>query len=156
MTRVVTFRFDFKNDVKYVLGSGNTIDWSISPTAYSQRGVRHGKTRTGSSLLERVGVQQGIGGWREQTGGGYGVFVFKESTLTLLRTEGSAAFKREIIFVHGPEGLACTANEAIARENGIGPINWRSAIDDAPVTIASWKQISSTCRVKKQAEVSAK
>jgi hypothetical protein len=38
---------------------------------------------------------------------------------------------------------------AFVREEGSGPVEFNSPVDGAPVTLVSWKQVSSTCVVWK-------
>jgi hypothetical protein len=72
--------------------------------------------------------------------------------LTFLRTFKEGAFKRTIAFNRSNDGLSCIANEAYAREEGVGDLTMNSAIDDTPVIIVIFKQISSTCRVVKRSQ----
>ena len=80
-------------------------------------------------------------------GGGHGVVVFGDGTLTFLRTLKGGALKRDVAFTRGAQGLACIATEAFVRESGVGAIFFDSSIDGVPMIVVSAKQISSTCRV---------
>jgi hypothetical protein len=140
----------FQNDVTLAIGSDGKIDQAISPTADTPRGRRHGPTRRSSHTLERPGDLKGL------LGGGDGVFVFTDGTLTWLRTFKGGGFKRTTTFARGAEGLTCTAIDSFARENGVGSIVLNSSIDGQQTEIVSYKPLSSTCRVKKQGQPSTK
>jgi hypothetical protein len=117
------------------------VTWySINDTP---RGVRQGKTLSGSYTLNRPAEVNPA-----NLGGGHGVWKFSDGTLTMLRTyKEGGAFKTEISFSRTAGGFACTANEAFAREGGTGPVVFNSAVDGVQVAILSWKQLSSDCQV---------
>jgi hypothetical protein len=138
-----TIPIRFQNDVKLVIGPEDRIQQTITPTSDTPRGRRVGRTRIGLFTLEKPHSVSGLGG-------GDGVYIFEDAVLTFLRTFKEGAFKRTIAFNRSSGSLSCTANEAYAREEGVGDLTLNSAIDDTPVIVVSSKQISSTCRVMKQ------
>jgi hypothetical protein len=81
-----------------------------------------------------------------------GVVLFEGGGLSFLRTFKRGALTPTIAFSRRANGLSCTAEETFAREEGVGDLAMNSAIDDTLVTIISYKQISSTCRVVKEGE----
>jgi hypothetical protein len=140
-----TFPVRSQDDVKLVIGADNRIEQSVTVTSDTPRGQRKGPTRTGVYTL---GEQRAIG----TLGGGNGILTFEDGVLTFIRTFKEGAVKRTFAFSRSPDGLSCTANQTFAREGGVGDLHMNSAIDDTPVIIVSFKQISSTCRVLKQSQ----
>lgn len=66
----------------------------------------------------------------------------------MLRTyKGAGGYKRTIAFERKDGAFTCTARETHVREEGVGRIVLRSAIDDAPIVVVSAKMASSTCKV---------
>jgi hypothetical protein len=132
-----------QTDLKYLIGPGEKFSWSMTPTVDTPSGRRQGKTVSVSSTLGRAAQSRA-------NGGGDVVNMFNEGTLTnLFVYAAGGGFKREITFTRNPKSLNCSARESFARENGTGPIIVNSSIDDLPLSIISWKQVSSTCRVSK-------
>jgi hypothetical protein len=140
-----TFPVRMQNDVKFVIGPADRVQQSVTPISETHRSRRIGATVTAPFQLEQSRSLAG-------RGGGEGVVTFTDGVLTFLRTFKKGAFKRTIALSRGPDGLTCTAGETFAREEGVGNIVLNSGFDDTPVTIISYKQISSTCRVLKQSE----
>jgi hypothetical protein len=131
----------FQNDLKIEIGPADTIRQTNSPTAYTTRGTRTGKTTSGSWTLERP----------QETptrGGGHGIWIFADGTLTFLRTFQGGALKRVFAFTRGAGGLTCTATQTFAREQGVRGIVLDSGIDNVPTVILSTKPISAMCRIK--------
>jgi hypothetical protein len=136
----------FQNDLKIEIGPADRIQQTNTTTAYTARGTRKGKTTSGWWTLERP---------RETTsrGGGHGVWIFADGTLTFLRTFQGGALKRVFAFTGGGAGgLNCTATQTFAREQGVHGIVLESAVDNVPIVILSTKPISAMCRVTKQSE----
>jgi len=131
-------------DLKLAIGPGGKFESWRTPTAYSARGVRRGKTRTASGSIEQVAEHKLLGG-------GHSVWILAGDSLTFLNTfEGSGGrggFKDTILFTRGPQGLMCTANNAFLREDGKAGIAYISGITGRNIILLSSKQISSTCRV---------
>jgi len=134
-----------QSDIRITIGAGGTIHMTGTPTAYTKRGVRKGKTTSGKWTVEQTREVK-------TRGGGHGVWIFEDAKLTFLRTYKGGAMKRTIAFARGADGLTCNYNETFVREVGVGGIVLESAIDGVPTTILSAKQISSTCRVTKQGQ----
>jgi hypothetical protein len=122
----------------------NKIEWTSTPTSHTPRGIRQGPTRTGRMTLGQPGETK-------QLGGGDYIWIFEDGTLTTLRTYAKqGGYKRTIAFAHEGGKITCTAKETFVREEGVGRIVLRSAIDDVPVEVLSAKQVASTCRVIKR------
>ena len=135
----------FESNVKIIIGSDDKLDFTWSSVSHTPRGVIQGKTLSGPITLNQAKETR-----PKNLGGGHAVWFFEDGRLTALRTyKSEGAFKRDITFTRSTDGFACAANEAFAREDGKGAVVMNSANDDVPVTIVSWKQVSSTCRVSK-------
>ena len=62
----------------------------------------------------------------------------------------AGGFKRTIHFARdGADTFTCKIEAAYLREDGVGRVATRSAIDNVPFTILSAKQVSSSCKVSK-------
>jgi len=129
-------------DVRVSIRDGR-IEGSISPSGHNARGPYQGAVQPVSAALDKPVVSGSFGG-------GNGIWFVNERTLTsVLVFKGGGAFRREIVFSRTDKGLACTIKEVFARENGAGPINWKSSLDGGSLTLISDRQTSSSCRVKK-------
>ena len=127
--------------IRIVFLADNKIDWSITPTSQTPRGVRHGATRKGSTTFGKPRDSRFLGG-------GQAVWLFEDGALTSLRTYGGAGgYKRTIAFARQGQSITCNIKETFVREEGVGRVALRSGIDSAPVTVISAKQVSSSCRV---------
>jgi hypothetical protein len=133
------------NHVRLSIGPEDKIEVVITPISDTPRGRRYGPSRKGTHKLEQPRSSQTLGG-------GHGVFVFMDGTLTWLRTFRGGAFKRTFAFARGAEGLTCTATDSFARESGRGRVFLDSSIDGRPVEVVSARQVASTCRVTHQKE----
>jgi hypothetical protein len=121
--------------------SGGRIEWSSVSTSDTPRGQRQGPVRSGKTTLGKARDSKFLGG-------GQAVWFFEDNALISLRTFADAGgFKRTVSFTLKDGVISCTANEAHVREEGVGGISFRSAIDDAPIVIISSKQSSSSCKV---------
>ena len=129
-----------ESDLTLLIGPGDQIQRTWTRTIHTPRGKIQGKPQTNLIKLERT---RELG----SMGGGHGVVVFGDGTLTFLRTLKGGALKRDVAFTRGAQGLACIATEAFVRESGVGAIFFDSSIDGVPMIVVSAKQISSTCRV---------
>ena len=134
------FPIKIESDVKLVIGPGDKVHQTWTPTTTGPKGTVKGKTLTTAVPLAKP---QEFGA----LGGGHGIFIFDDQTLTFLRTLKGGAFKRVIVFGRDKDGLTCTARETFAREDGDKPIFLDAVTDNIPMTIVSWKDISSTCTV---------
>jgi hypothetical protein len=141
-----TFPVRVQSILKITIGSDGKFDVTWHTVNDTPRGVFQGKTLSGSVTINQEAKEAS----KENLGGGVGVWLFSDGTLSSLRTyKAGGAFKRDISFSRTAEGFVCTANEAFAREKGSGPVVFNSPVDDVPVAIVNWKQLSSTCRVSK-------
>lgn len=132
-----------RQDWRFVIGSGERIQYESTITAFFRRGSRSSTPETGTARLGRPGQTA-------QHGGGDGVWVFANGTLTFLRTyRGEGGYKRSIHFSRSPSGYSCTIKTAFARENGRGAIRFTSPVDGGRVEMLSAKTVSSSCRVAK-------
>lgn len=123
----------------------NVIRFEFSSTSFGPRGSRQAPVQKGRALLGRVIEPRNLDG-------GQVVWVFEDGALTTLRIFGNAGgFKRTISFTRtdGAGGFACKIEAAHLREDGVGRVSTRSPVDNAPVTILSSKQASSSCKVSK-------
>jgi hypothetical protein len=133
-------------DTKLTIGPGTSLYVTLTSTSHHPRGVSKGQPISFVSRLERPGEVA-----KSNMGGGHGVWVFSDGTLTNLRTYGGGgAFKRDIVFTRTAGGLACKITEGFAREGGTGSIAFNSPIDGVLVTVVSARQVSSSCQVTKR------
>jgi hypothetical protein len=118
----------FQNDLKIEIGLSDRIQQMNSPTAYTARGIRKGKTTSGSWTIERS---------RETVtrGGGHSMWIFADGTLTFLRTFKGGALKRVFAFARSSNRLNCTASRTFVHEQGVRGIHLDSGIDDVPTVI---------------------
>jgi hypothetical protein len=137
------FAVTMNNELQVVVGHEGKIEQTWTPTAHTPRGTRRGETRRGSFILDQVREIQGLGS-------GKGMYQFKEGALIFLRTFREGAFRRTITFARSDEGFKCAATESFARQQGTGNIVLNSGIDGAPLTVVSWKPISSICHLTKR------
>lgn len=117
-----------KNDVKIIIGPGDNINGTPTTTSHTPRGETPRQT---PSVLNHT----------------------QQSRRTRVRWWSHLkedAFRRTIAFAHSGEGFTCTANESLARENGVGGIAFNSSFDDVPVMVVTYEQISSSCLVAKR------
>ena len=121
----------------------NAVQFHVSSTSHTPRGTRQGPDQKGRVVIGKVSEAKSLDG-------GQAVWVFEDGTLTTLRTYGNAGgYKRTIIFTRDGKGLNCIVKGSYVREEGVGRIATRSAIDNVPVTILSAKQGPSDCKVSK-------
>lgn len=139
--REVPNRLDMRLRVKFL--RDNAIEFQMTSTSHMRRGAKDGPVLKGQVVL-------GVIYDARSNDGGQAAWYFEHGTLTSLRTFGDAGgFKRTISFSRNAKGLNCTASASYFHEDGIGRIATRSVIDNAPLTILSAKQVSSTCKVSK-------
>jgi hypothetical protein len=125
-------------DWSITIGPEQKIDWSFQPTSHSRVGDRAGqKISTSASLDKPWYTPNGEANWQ-----------FADSTLVFVRSfKNGGAYRMSIAFKQEGQNLACSVVSTFARERGKDKITTNSAIDGAPVTIFSWKTVSSTCDV---------
>lgn len=115
------------------------ISFSFRPTVHSPRGTRAGQIRATTAKLDEP--------W--YTENGQAVWQFKDGELTFVRTYKDGAIRTIIALKQDRQNLTCAANVTYARERGKGGLVLNSPIDGVPVTILSWKQVSSSCQISR-------
>jgi hypothetical protein len=122
----------------------DVILFELSSIGFGPRGSRQAPARKGRALLGKVTESR-------NHDGGQAVWTFENGALTTLRIYGNAGgFKRTISFMRdGADAFSCKIEAAYLREDGVGRVAFRSAVDNAPVAILSSKQASSSCKVSK-------
>jgi hypothetical protein len=126
---------------KITIGPGPTLQNAITDTISSERGTKVVQF-SGAFTINKP---REIG----SHGGGHGVYLFANGTLTFLRTLRSGGFKSEITFHRSSAGLTCSIRSPFARENGTGEVEM-SAASGGSWKLVSSKQISSSCRVTRR------
>ena len=125
-------------DWSITIGPEGKIGWSFQPTAHTRFGDRAGQKFTTSATLDKP--------W--YTPNGEANWQFADGTLVFLRSyKNAGAYRMSIALKQDGQNLACSVVSTFARERGKDNITLNSAIDGAPVTIFSWKTVSSTCDV---------
>jgi hypothetical protein len=142
------FSNQLESELRIEFKAGGTTHIAIASTTYGKGGVRKGKARSGMWTLDQARTLK-------SHGGGHGVWLFENGTLTNLRTYQGGALKRTITFAQGSNGLSCRATESMAREDGVTCLILAGS-DGRPSQILSFKQISSTCRVTKPDQAKAR
>ena len=131
----------FTQAIRIAFKPGGVIDWSLAPSSIGPRGQKQGPTRKGTLELGKAHQSKALGG-------GESIWLFEDGMLTTLRTYTKAGgYKRTIVFARKGGEITCTAREVFMREEGAGPATLRSAVDDEPVVILSYKPASSSCKV---------
>jgi hypothetical protein len=138
--REVTTRHE--NSVTLVFEPQGRLTTNVKNIVHGPKGMRPGEDFTANHAIQRPSAMKA-------RGGGAGVHVFENGTLTLMRTYATGGFMRKFEFKRTPGGFECTATETHARENGKGEIRLKSSTDGEMVTIVSSKQIDSSCKVTK-------
>lgn len=115
-----------QNDVRLEVKS-DKIEGQIDTISYTPLGVRKGKSRKFSAVLEQPKEVKFLGA-------GHAVWFFDKSTLTNLRTYTGGAFKRQIAFARTADGYTCAAQDAYARQEASAPSRC-----DPPLTAPSSK-----------------
>jgi hypothetical protein len=113
------------------------ISFTFRATSRTLRGTKTSPVRARTVKLEEP--------W--STPDGEAVWQFKDGDLTFVRSYQGGAVRTIVSLKRDGQNLTCAANTIFARERGKNGILLNSAIDGAPVTILSWKPVSSTCDV---------
>jgi hypothetical protein len=113
------------------------ISFSFRPTTRTARGTRAAPIRATTVKLGEP--------W--STDNGEAVWQFKDGELDFVRSYKGGAVRTIISLKRDGQNLTCTASSAYAREQGKRGMVLNSPIDGVPVTILSWKLVSSTCNV---------
>jgi hypothetical protein len=136
-----TFPVHIQQNWTIVVNADKTIDTTMRATSRGPRGTRRAEPTSGGFMLDTPRAVK-------SRGGGEALWTFADETLTFTRTFLSGAFRSHFAFAKGPDGLACTANAAFARERGRDEVKLESPFGGGFVTIVSSKQTSSSCKVR--------
>jgi len=126
---------------KITIGPGPTLQNTIIDTVSSERGTTVGQISGTFTINKPMEIGS--------LGGGHGVYIFANGTLTFLRTHQSGGFKGEIAFHRSSAGLTCSIRWHFVRENGTGEVEM-SPYSGGSWKLVSSKQISSSCRVTRR------
>ena len=140
-------------EVKNVANHENgrvTIDADHSITEQWQStstNVRNGHSKTGPVRSGKRELDKPFQG----THGDDGVWTFDNGSLVRLRVfnGGAGGLKRTISFSRDASGLHCESVLVMAHETGVRGLTKASEIDDKPIQILEFKQVSSTCQIAK-------
>ena len=116
------------------------ITFSSLVTAHSPRGTRATPVRGTTVKLDEP--------WFTENG--EAVWQFKDGDLTFVRSYEGGALRTIISLKRDGQNLTCAVGTVYARERSKNSIVMNSPIDGVPVTILSWKPISSTCKVARE------
>ena len=126
-----------EDDWNITVEPGGKISWSYRPTIRTRRGTQRGAKIANTSALDEA--------W--QTANGAAIWQFSDAELSFVRSYQGGAMRLTIAFKQDGPNLTCTASNVFARERDKNGLILNSPIDDTPVTIFSWKQVSSICDV---------
>ena len=113
------------------------IKFSFRATAHTPRGTKSSPPRGTTVKLDEP--------W--PTDNGEAVWQFKDGDLTFVRSHQTGAVRTIVSLKQDGQKLTCATSTVFAREQGKNGLVLTSPIDGAPVTILSWKPVSSTCEV---------
>lgn len=122
------------------------ISFTFRATAHTPRGTRVAPVRGTTVKLDEP--------W--STDNGEAVWQFKDGDLTFMRSYQTGAVRTIVSLKRDGQNLTCATSTVLARERGKNELVLTSPIDGAPVTILSWKSVSSTCEVTGNKPDSAK
>jgi hypothetical protein len=140
-----TFASQLQLDDKVTMHTAETLQLTSVATSRSKGNVNRGAAST--SPIRTIGQTQSANMGR---GEGHGVWIYEEGRLVQLRTYKSGALKRTITFTRKPDGIGCAVEHRWVLEEGKRTIEVTSGVDGLPLTILSFKQTSSTCRLNKK------
>lgn len=130
-----------QQDWRYVIGPGERVQYHSVVTSVGRGGSRSSTPETGNAGIGRPGQTSSMGG-------GDGLWVFENSTLTFLRTyRGEGGYRRSISFRRNGAGFNCTVTTAFARENGRGAIRFTSPVDGSNLELRQVRTLSTRCKV---------
>ena len=118
-------------------GPGGKIIWSYRPTIRARRGDQKGATISGTSGLDEA--------WPTENGDA--MWQFNDGELIFVRSYQGGAMRLIIAIRQDGPNLTCAGSNVFAREGDKRDLIINSPIDGIPVTIFSWKQVSSNCEV---------
>ena len=113
------------------------ISFNFHATSRSLRGTRASPVRARTVKLDEPWL----------TDNGEAVWQFKDGDLNFVRSYQGGAVRTVISLKRDGQKLTCATTTVFARERGKNGLVLNSAIDGAPVTILSWKPVSSICDV---------
>lgn len=127
-----------QSDWNIAVEPGPNISWSFQQTSHTPRGTRVGQKTAHSAPLDQPwNTMNGEASWQ-----------FTEGTLTFVRSyKNGGANRVSIAFNQDGQNLTCSASIVFAHEQGKSSLTMNSVIDGSPITIFSWKTVSSTCAV---------
>ncbi|HZV06617.1 MAG TPA: hypothetical protein VE999_16165 [Gemmataceae bacterium] len=114
-----------------------SIKFSFRATAHTPRGTKSSPTRGTTVKLDQP--------W--STDNGEAVWQFKDGDLTFVRSHQTGAVRTIVSLKRDGQKLSCTTSMIFAKEQGKSGLVLTSPIDGAPVTILSWKSVSSSCEI---------
>jgi hypothetical protein len=126
-----------EDDWNLTVEPGGKISWSYRPTTRTRRGTQGGEKIAKTSALDEA--------W--QTADGAAIWQFSDAELNFVRSYQGGAMRLTIALKQDGPNLTCTASNVFARERDRNVLILNSPIDNTPVTIFSWKQVSSICNV---------
>ena len=127
-----------QSDWNITVEPGTKISWSFQQTSHTPRGTNVGQKGTHSALLDQP--------WN--TVDGEAIWQFTEGTLIFVRSyKNGGANRVSIAFRQDGQHITCSASIVFAREHGKNSLTMNSVIDGSPITIFSWKTVSSSCEV---------
>jgi hypothetical protein len=124
-----------QDDWNITVEPGGKISWSYRATTSTQRGTQRGEKIANTSALDEA--------W--QTANGAAIWQFSDAELSFVRSYRGGAMRLTVAFRQDGPNLTCTASNVFARERDNNGLILNSPIDSTPVTIFSWKQVSSIC-----------
>jgi hypothetical protein len=126
-----------EDDWNVTVEAGGKISWNYGPTIRTRRGAQRGTKIASTSDLDQA----------SHTANGDAMWQFSDGALTFLRSYRDGAIRVVIAFGQDGPNLTCNASNVSARERDKQDLTINSPIDGTPVTIFSWKQVSSNCYV---------
>lgn len=124
-------------DWNVTFGPGGKITWSHRPTIRARRGYQKSATIAGTSGLDEA--------WHTENGDA--MWRFSDGELIFVRSYQGGAMRLIITIRQDGPNLMCAATNVFAREADRRDLIINSPIDSTPVTISSWKQVSSNCEI---------
>lgn len=114
-----------------------SIKFSFRATAHTPRGTKSSPTRGTTVKLDQP--------W--STDNGEAVWQFKDGDLTFVRSHQTGAVRTIVSLKRDGQNLKCATSMVFAKEQGKTGLVLTSPIDGQPVTILTWKSVSSSCEV---------
>ena len=130
-----------KMDWKLKVQESDAVWQEVRQTVTNPRGTRETDPLTRTFPL---GKPVTVG----SRGGGEAMYSFSDGTLTFVRTFKKGAFRMSTEFARGGDGkLTCVMTGSHAREEGTGAVELVNPFDGQPMSIVSYKQVSSSCEI---------